>query len=66
MKDDQADLAQLMPAPDFVGGGSILYDAAEMQNVLEKGRGTTCRICKTDMDQAVKIYYNRVRKEGKR
>ena len=36
MKDDQADLAQLMPAPDFVGGGSILYDAAEMQNVLEK------------------------------
>ena len=26
----------------------------------------TCRICKTDMDQAVKIYYNRVRKEGKR
>ena len=40
MKDDQADLAQLMPAPDFVGGGSILYDAAEMQNVLEKGRGS--------------------------
>ena len=29
-----------MPAPDFVGGGSILYDAAEMQNVLEKGRGS--------------------------
>ena len=40
MKDDQTDLAQLMPAPDFVGGGSILYDAAEMQNVLEKGRGS--------------------------
>ena len=39
MKDDQADLAQLMPAPDFVGGGSILYDAAEMQNVLEKPQG---------------------------
>ena len=37
---DLADLAQLMPAPDFVGGGSILYDAAEMQNVLEKGRGS--------------------------
>ena len=41
MKDDQADLAQLMPAPDFVGGGSILYDAAEMQNVLEKGRAAS-------------------------
>jgi len=32
-----------------------------------RAQGYTCRICKTDMDQAVKIYYNnRVRKEGKR
>ena len=28
MKDENADLMQLLPAPDFVGGGSILYDAA--------------------------------------
>ena len=40
MKDEQADLAQIIPAPDFVGGGQILYDAAEMQNVLENGRGS--------------------------
>ena len=40
MKDDQADLMQLLPAPDFVGGGTILYDAAEMANVLENGRGS--------------------------
>ena len=40
MKDPQADLRETMPAPDFVGGGTILYDAAEMQNVLEKGRGS--------------------------
>ena len=40
MKDDQADLSTLMPAPDFVGGGSILYNAAEMQNVYENGRGS--------------------------
>ena len=40
IKDDQADLATLLPAPDFVGGGSILYDAAEMQNVYENGRGS--------------------------
>ena len=40
MKDENADLMQLLPAPDFVGGGSILYDAAEMQNVLENGRGS--------------------------
>ena len=30
----------LLPAPDFVGGGSILYDAAEMHNVYENGRGS--------------------------
>ena len=40
MKDENSDLMQLLPAPDFVGGGSILYDAAEMRSVLEKGRGS--------------------------
>ena len=40
MKDPDADLVQILPAPDFVGGGSILYDAAEMRNVLENGRGS--------------------------
>ena len=40
MKDPQADLREIIPAPDFVGGGTILYDAAEMQNVLENGRGS--------------------------
>ena len=40
MKDEQADLASILPAPDFVGGGQILYDAAEIQNVLENGRGS--------------------------
>ncbi len=40
MKDDACDLSSILPAPDFVGGGSILYDAAEMQNVYENGRGS--------------------------
>ena len=40
MKDNQADLSTLLPAPDFVGGGTILYDAAEMRNVYENGRGS--------------------------
>lgn len=40
MKDEQADLMDIIPAPDFVGGGSILYDAAEMRSVLETGRGS--------------------------
>ena len=34
MKDPQADLREIIPAPDFVGGGTILYDAAD-----EIGRG---------------------------
>ena len=41
MKDpSQADLSTLMPAPDFVGGGYILYNAAELQNVYDTGRGS--------------------------
>ncbi len=40
MKDEQADLSVCLPAPDFVGGGQILYDAAEMQKVYEQGRGS--------------------------
>ena len=40
MKDPQAELKEIIPAPDFVGGGTILYDAAEMENVLEHGRGS--------------------------
>ena len=40
MKDAKADLREIIPAPDFVGGGTILYDANEMNSVLETGRGS--------------------------
>ncbi len=40
MKDPDHDLSTTMPAPDFVGGGQILYDAAEMKNIFEGGRGS--------------------------
>ena len=40
MKDPETELKEILPAPDFVGGGTILYDAAEMENVLENGRGS--------------------------
>ncbi len=40
MKDPEANLKEIIPAPDFVGGGAILYDEAEMTNVLEHGRGS--------------------------
>ena len=29
-----------MPAPDFVGGGQILYDEAQMREIYEHGRGS--------------------------
>ena len=29
-----------MPAPDFVGGGQILYDEKEMERIYETGRGS--------------------------
>ena len=40
MKDPQHDILSTLPAPDFVGGGQILYDAAEMKRIVETGRGS--------------------------
>ncbi len=40
MKDPEHDFSTTMPCPDFVGGGQILYNADEMQNVYERGRGS--------------------------
>ena len=39
MKDPMVDLLEIMPAPDFSGGGIILYDRAEMQQIYDTGRG---------------------------
>ena len=40
IKDPQHDISTTMPAPDFVGGGQILYDAAQMREIFESGRGS--------------------------
>ena len=40
MKDAKHDIATTMPAPDFVGGGQIIYDEAQMREIYEKGRGS--------------------------
>ncbi len=40
MKDPDHDLSTTLPAPDFVGGGQILYDQAEMESVYNQGRGS--------------------------
>ena len=40
LKDPNHDIGSTMPAPDFVGGGQILYDAAQMRDIFETGRGS--------------------------
>jgi len=40
MKDPKHDLFTTLPAPDFVGGGQILYDRDELQKIYETGRGS--------------------------
>ena len=40
MKDAKHDISTTMPAPDFVGGGQILYDEAQMREIYENGRGS--------------------------
>ncbi|MDR3309799.1 MAG: topoisomerase IV [Oscillospiraceae bacterium] len=39
LRDPDCDLLALMPAPDFPGGGEILYDEDEMRAIYETGRG---------------------------
>ncbi|MBQ7108803.1 MAG: topoisomerase IV [Clostridia bacterium] len=40
MKDPEADLLDIMPAPDFPGGGELIYNAAEMREIYKTGRGS--------------------------
>ncbi|MCI8350012.1 MAG: topoisomerase IV [Oscillospiraceae bacterium] len=40
MRDPKADLLPILKAPDFPGGGYILYDEEAMRTVCETGRGS--------------------------
>lgn len=40
MKDPEADLSEVMPAPDFPFGGALLYNHEEMQEIYRTGRGS--------------------------
>jgi DNA gyrase subunit A len=40
MKDPACDLLEIMPAPDFSGGGKILYDKEQMRAIYESGKGS--------------------------
>ncbi len=40
MKDDSVDIMEIMPAPDFSLGASIIYNRDEMREIYESGRGS--------------------------
>ncbi len=40
IKDSDYDVSQIIKAPDFPGGGRIIYDAAVMDSVIKTGRGS--------------------------
>ena len=40
LKDKDHDLKTTLPAPDFVGGGYILYDEKEIESIYSTGRGS--------------------------
>lgn len=40
MKNPEADLLDIMPAPDFPGGGELIYNADEMREIYKTGRGS--------------------------
>ncbi len=40
LKDENADVAQYIKAPDFPTGGYLLYDEEQMRSILETGRGS--------------------------
>ena len=40
IKDPDHDILSTLPAPDFVGGGSVLYNEEEMKKIINTGRGS--------------------------
>ena len=40
MKNPEVDLLDIMPAPDFPGGGEIIYNPDEMREIYKTGRGS--------------------------
>ncbi len=55
LRDPEADLLSIMPAPDFPTGGEILYDRAEMEEIYRTGRGSFRVRAKWRYDKATNI-----------
>ena len=52
MKDPACDLLEIMPAPDFSGGGKILYDKEQMRAIYDSGKGTFSVRAKYKVDKS--------------
>ncbi len=52
MKDPSCDLLEIMPAPDFSGGGKILYSKEQMKAIYDTGKGTFSVRAKYRVDKA--------------
>jgi DNA gyrase subunit A len=52
MKDPNCDLLEVMPAPDFSGGGRILYNREQMKSIYDTGKGTFSVRAKYRVDKA--------------
>lgn len=39
LRDPDFDIIETLPAPDFPGGGTVMYDREEMKKIFETGRG---------------------------
>jgi len=52
LRDPNTDLLEIMPAPDFSGGGKILYDKEQMKTIYDTGKGTFSVRAKYQVDKA--------------
>lgn len=52
MRDPDCDLLEVMPAPDFSGGGKILYNKEQMKAIYDTGKGTFSVRAKYRVDKA--------------
>ena len=52
MRDPNTDLLEIMPAPDFSGGGKILYNKEQMKVIYDSGKGTFSVRAKYHVDKA--------------
>ena len=52
MRDPNTDLLEIMPAPDFSGGGKILYNKEQMKSIYDTGKGTFSVRAKYQVDKA--------------